>query len=124
MRSNQAKMPKTILVLRLIAESPANGFDFFQAAEAGIEDEPDKTDDQHGGHHQVVTLARVARIDDQVAEAGIDGDHLGGYHYEPGDAKGEAQADDDFWQGGRENHLGKKAEGPEAEVAAGEAEDG
>src|ERR1700686_963802 len=108
MNSSQAKIPKTILVLRVIAESPTDGFDFFQAAEAGIEDEPDEADDQHSGHHQVITLAGVARIDDQVAEAGIDGDHFRGNHYEPGDPQRDAQADDDFGQRGREDHTGKK----------------
>src|SRR5713226_2604999 len=124
MSSSQAKIPKTILVLRVIAESPANGFYFFQAAEAGIEDEPNEADDQHGGHYQVVTFAGVPRIDNQVAQAGIDGNHFRGYHDKPGDAQRDAQADDDLWKGGGEDHLGQQAEGAEAEVTAGEAEHG
>src|ERR1700744_1418633 len=90
MSRSQAKTPKPILVLRLIAEAPANRFEFFQAANARIEDEADEANDQHGGHHQVVPLTRVARINNQVAQAGVDRDHFRSYHHEPGDAERDA----------------------------------
>ena len=99
---------RQILVLRLIAEPPANGLDFFEAAEADVEHEPDEADDQHGGDDQVVALAGVARVDDQVAQAGIDGDHFRGDHHQPGDAKRDAQADDDLRQGGGKDDLGQE----------------
>src|SRR5580692_7431006 len=124
MNRSHPKTPNAILLLRLIAKTPANGFDFFEPAEAAIEDEPDQADDQHGGNHQIVAFARVTRIDHQVAQAGIYRDHLGGDDYQPGDAEGDAQTDNDFWQRGREDNPGKQPGWPETEVASGKTEHG
>ena len=39
-----AEHPKTILPLRLIAKTPANGFDCFQPPEGGVERQPHEPD--------------------------------------------------------------------------------
>ena len=55
--------------------------------------------------HQVVAVAGVARVDDEEAEAGVDGDHLGRHHHQPGDAEREPQPDDELRQHRREDHA-------------------
>ena len=107
-----------LIVLRDIAEPPADGFDFFEAAEGQVEDEADGSDEEHGGYDEVVTLAGVAGVDDEIAEAGVYGDHFGGDDDQPCDAERDAQADDDLRKGSGKDDFGEELRGGEAEVAA------
>src|ERR1700761_1577022 len=122
MTTSQVKTPVTILFLRLIAKSPSNRLDSFQAPEGGVEDQPDQTDHQHGGDHEVVTLPRVARVDDQVAQTRIDCNHFCCNDYQPRNAERDAQAYDDFWQGCRKDNVGQHTGRTETEIAACQAE--
>ena len=61
-----------------------------------VEREADDADEEHAGDDEVVALARVARVDDEVAEPGVDGDHLGGHDDEPRDAERDPQAHEDL----------------------------
>ena len=84
-----------------------------------VEDETDDADEEHAGHDEIVALARVARVDDEVAEARVDGDHLGGDDDDPRDAERDPQADEDLRQRGREDDAREEPRRREAEVAAG-----
>src|SRR5258708_31399999 len=61
--------PRIMRLLSLIGESPADGFPFLQPPDARVETQPDDSDQQHARHYQVITLAGVARVDDEVAQA-------------------------------------------------------
>ena len=50
-----------------------------------VEGQTNQANDDHAGDHQIITLAGVAGVDDQVAQARVDGDHLGGDHDQPRD---------------------------------------
>ena len=81
-----------------------------------VEQQADEPDDDHAGDHQVVAVAGVARIDDQIAEARAQRDHLGRDHHQPGDAEADAHADDDLRQRRREHHLQEQLRARDAEV--------
>src|SRR6188472_4322091 len=92
-----------ILVLMNIA--PPHDFHALQQPHDAVECQADEPDDDHAGDHQVVAVTGVARVDDHVAEARAQRDHLGGNDHEPRDAEADAHADDDLRQGRREHHL-------------------
>src|SRR6266852_4066505 len=68
--------PKMMRFESLIGEPPAHGLPALHPPYADIETQSDQPDEQHARHHQVVAFAGVARIDDQVAQSGIHGDHF------------------------------------------------
>src|ERR1019366_1434103 len=103
------------------AETPADGFDFFQAAEHQIESEANDANHDHGGDDKIVALAGIAGVDHQIAEAGIDSDHFGGNYDQPSDAERDAEAHNDLWNSGGENDFRQQRRGAEAEVASGAA---
>src|SRR5438128_2604215 len=70
------KTPSRIRLVSLIAESPADRFPSLHPAYADIESQADEADHQHARHDEVITLSGVAGIDNEVAEAGVHGDHL------------------------------------------------
>src|SRR5207244_2035529 len=39
------------------------------------------------GSDEIVSLTGISRIDDEIPEPGIDGDHLRRHHYEPGNTR-------------------------------------
>src|SRR5438128_12590136 len=63
-----------------------------------VENEPENADDEHAGDNEVIALAGVASVDDEIAETGVDGDHLRGDEHHPGDAERHAQPDGDARQ--------------------------
>src|SRR5262245_5293539 len=88
-----------------ICITPPHGFDLFQQPHQTVEQQPDDSDDDHASDHQVIAIAGVARVHDQVAEPRAQRDHLGGDHDEPGDAEPDAHADDDLGQHGGDDDL-------------------
>src|SRR5438067_10336274 len=60
---------ESLMFCSIGTESPADRFPFLQAADTKVEAQPDEADQKHARHHQVIAFSRVARIDDQVAEA-------------------------------------------------------
>src|SRR5258708_30967489 len=84
-----------------------------------IQHQPNQSNHQHSGDDEVVAFAGVSRVDDEVSESGIDGDHFGGDEDDPGDAEGEAQSDDDARQDGGGHDTPHQLRRAESEVAAG-----
>ena len=68
------------------------------------------------GDHQVVAVARVARVDDQVAEPRSQRDHLGRDDHQPGHAEADPHAHDDLGQDGRDHDLAKERGARDPEV--------
>src|SRR6185437_9614923 len=101
MMTIQSDAKRMSLLLELIAEPPADRANSFEHPEEMVEDKADSSDNQHGGNDQIVSLAGVARINHKIAEAGVDGHHFGGHHDQPGYPEGDAHADENLWQGGR-----------------------
>src|SRR5579875_1154665 len=110
-RTSHAAAKSRTLFLGLMTESPADGVDLLEAAEACIEQEPDDADEEDSGDDEVVTLAGVAGVDDEVAESGVHGNHLRGDDDQPGDAEGDAQADEDLRQSGGKDDAGEELRG-------------
>ena len=71
--------------------APAHRLQPLEPPHRDVEQQADEADQHHARDDQVVALAGVARVDDQEAEARVDGDHLGRHHDQPGDAEREAQ---------------------------------
>ncbi len=98
-----------VWVLMRVGITPADFVEFFQLAHEQIEHQADEADHHHAGDDEVVAFAGVARVNDEIAEAGVDGDHLGGHHDQPRDAERDANAGDDLRQGRRKNDAAEKA---------------
>src|SRR5262247_2210778 len=81
--------------------APLHGLQPFQQPHQAIEEQPDQTDDDHGGDHEIIAVAGVARIDDEITEPGPERDHLGCDDDEPGDAEADPHSHDDLRQCGR-----------------------
>ncbi len=59
------------LSLRLLAESPADRLQLLEPAEPYIQQQTDNPDHDHRRHYQIVTLAGISRIDNQISKTGI-----------------------------------------------------
>ena len=81
-------------VLSLKAEPPTNGLDLFEPAEDQVEGQTDDTDHHHRRDDEVVAVAGIAGVNDEVAKAGINSEHLGRDDHQPGDAEGDAKANE------------------------------
>src|SRR4051812_33394667 len=68
--------PSTTIFLSDIA--PLYGLQPFEQARDSVEQQTDRANDDHAGDHEVVAVAGVARVYDEVSEAGAQRDHLGG----------------------------------------------
>src|ERR1043165_7826235 len=66
--------PSTTIFLADIA--PPHGLEPFEQPHGVVEREADHADDDHPGDHQVVAVAGVARVHDEVAQARAQRDHL------------------------------------------------
>src|SRR6185295_7683928 len=97
-------------------------FHALQQPHEAIEHQADEPDDDHAGNDQVITVAGIARIDDEITQARTQRDHLGGNYDQPGDAEADAHADDDLRQRRREHHLQEQFRARYAEVLRGAQE--
>ena len=86
-----------------------------------IQQEAGHPDQEHRRHDQIVALPRVARVDDEVAEAGVDGDHLRRHHHDPGDAESDPKARQNLREGCGEDDPRQQCRARQAEVAPGVA---
>src|SRR5690242_14710579 len=84
------KLFLTLLTTILTGIAPPDRLDPFQAAHRAVEQQPGDADDDHRGHDQIVTVAGIARVDDQVTKARPEGDHLGRDDDQPCDAEADA----------------------------------
>ena len=104
-------------------EPPAHGFQLFETLESEIEEEAYDSDHEHRGDNQVVALARIARVNDQITQAGVDCDHFARYDNQPRNAQCNSQADKDLRQGCGEDDFAQQLEIRQAEVVSGAPED-
>ncbi len=93
---------------RAIGVAPAHLVEGFQPANEEVEHEADEADHDHAGHDEVVAFAGVARVDDEIAEAAVDRDHLGRHHDQPGDPERDAEPGDDLRKRGAEDDEAKE----------------
>src|SRR5581483_2841619 len=82
---------RAALVIRV---SPAERRNSFERPDADIEQKPDDPDHHHARNDQVVPVPGIPSVDDQEAQAGVDGDHFRGDDVEPRDAQRNPKADD------------------------------
>src|SRR5688500_12078082 len=106
--------PSTTICLSDIA--PLYRIEPLEQARDAVEQQTDHSDDDHTGDDQVVAVAGVARVHDQVAEPGSERDHLCGDHDQPGDADADAHADDDLGQHRGDHHPAEQHPARHAEV--------
>src|SRR5215471_5592384 len=78
-------MPSTRILVGalLVGIAPPDDFQALEQAHQPVEHQADQADDDHAGDDEVVAVAGVARVDDQVTEPGMQRDHLGGDDDEP-----------------------------------------
>src|SRR3954447_22854503 len=109
--------PSTTILLSDIA--PLHGLHSLEQARGAVEQQPDHADDDHAGDYEVVAVASVARVHDQVSEAGAQRDHLGGDDDQPRDADADAHSDDDLRQHRRDHDPTEQHPMRHAEVGGG-----
>src|SRR5690348_1451963 len=112
--ANALRTPRTAILLAGIA--PAHRGKPLEQARRAVEAEPDQADDDHARDDEVVAVAGVARVHDQIAEARTQRDHLGGNDDQPGDADADPHADDDLRQHRRDDDAAKEHRTRDAEV--------
>ena len=78
-----------------------------------------KSDDDHAGDDQIVAVAGVARINDQITQTGAQRDHFRCDHDQPRHAEADAHADDDLRQHGRYHDLAKQGLARHSEIGRG-----
>src|SRR5208282_1491531 len=78
----ESKLLLTECTVTLAGIAPPDELQRFEQAHHPVEHQTDYTDDDHAADHQVVAIAGVARIDDQVAQTRVQRDHLGGHYHE------------------------------------------
>src|SRR6187455_3073637 len=106
--------PATTIFLSDIA--PFHGLQSLEQAGDAVEQQPDHADDDHAGDDEVVAVAGVARVHDQVAQAGAESDHLGGDDDQPRDADADPHPDDDLGQYGGDHDTAEQDGARDAEV--------
>src|SRR5262245_8787824 len=75
--------------------APLHGLQPFQQPHQAIEEQTDHPDDDHGGDHEIIAVAGIARIDDEITKPGPERDHLGCDDDEPGDAEADPDTHDE-----------------------------
>ena len=95
---------------------PLHRLEAFHLPHQQVQEPADQPDHDHARHDQIIAFAGVAGVDDQVAEPGVDGDHLGGDDDQPGDAQRDPQTGDDLRQRGRQDHAAEQLQVGQAEV--------
>src|SRR6185312_2412021 len=105
--------PRTSILVRIAPPHPLHPL---EQPHRAIEREPDETDDDHAGDHQIVAIPGIARIHDHVAEPRTQRDHFGGDDDEPCDAQADAHADQHLRQHCRNHHLPEERGARDREV--------
>src|SRR5438874_9451881 len=99
--------------------APPDRFQMLEPPHHRIEQQARYADDHHAGDHEVIAIASVARIDDQVAEPRPQRNHLGRHDHEPRHTQTDTEADDDLRQHRRYHDLEKKLGAADAEIVGG-----
>src|SRR6266545_2467897 len=79
-----------------IRVTPAHFIELFELAHEHVQNQANQPDHHHARHDEIVALARIARVDDQIAESRVHRDHFRRDDDQPGDAQGDAHARDDL----------------------------
>src|ERR1051325_3608247 len=97
-------------------EPPADFLQGLQPSHDDVQQQADRADDDHPRDHEVIPHARIARIDDEIAESRVDPDHLRGDHDEPPYAQRHSHAGDDRRKGARDDDRAEQLEPGDPEV--------
>src|SRR4051812_28696650 len=73
----------------LVGIAPPHDLHALEHPHDAVQGETDEPDDDHAGDHEVVPVACVARVDDEVTQPRTQRDHLGRHHDQPGDAEAD-----------------------------------
>src|SRR5579859_5089047 len=84
----------TSLTEILMGIAPLDQSEALHESHDAIERETDQADDHHPADDQIVAVAGIARVDDEIAESGAKRDHLGRHDHEPGHTEADPHADD------------------------------
>src|SRR6478736_3569682 len=87
---NDIQVSRTRISGSTLSIAPAYFVKFFQPPHQQIENQTDAPDQRHARDDEVVTLSGIARVNDEIAEAGVDGDHLRRHDHEPCHAQCDA----------------------------------
>src|SRR5207342_2528217 len=93
-----AKALETFATRILVRIAPPHVPHVLQLSHQHVQQQSDQANDDHAGDDEVVAVAGVARIDDQVAQSRAQRDHFRRHHHQPGNAEADAHADDDLRQ--------------------------
>src|SRR5262245_54013079 len=107
-------IPSTTIFLPDIA--PSHGLEPLEQAGDAVQKQSDHTDDDHAGNHEIVAVAGIAGVHDQVTQAGTQRDHLRGDDDQPGDAKADPHSDDDLGQDSRNHDLAEQHRARNTEI--------
>src|SRR6478736_8410968 len=80
---NDIQVSRTRMSGSALSIAPAHFVEFFQPPHQQIENQTDASDQRHARDDEVVAFAGVARVDDEIAEPGVDRDHLRRHDHEP-----------------------------------------
>src|SRR5262245_19349071 len=94
--------PRISILLRI---APTHPPDPFQPPHGTVERQADHANDDHAGDHQIVAIARVARVHDHVPEPRAQRDHLRGDDDQPRDPEPDPHSDHDLRQHRRDHNL-------------------
>src|ERR1700733_4002161 len=90
---NALRMPLTSILVRI---TPPDRFQALEQSHHAVQQQSDQTDDDHSGDDEVVSVAGVARIDDEISESRTQGNHLRRDHDQPCHTQSDPHADDDL----------------------------
>src|SRR5690606_37143406 len=96
--------------------APLHDIELLEQPRRAVEKQPDHPDDDHARDHQIVAVAGIARIHDQVAEPSIERDHLRRDDYQPRHAQSDTHADDDLGEHRRYHHPAEQDPARNAEI--------
>src|SRR5262249_17459573 len=103
----------------LVSIAPPYDVEPLEPPHEAVQQQTDHAKDGHPGYHQVIPVSGVPGIDDQEPEPGIDGDHLGGHHYQPGYPQADPHPDDNLGEGGKKDDHAPELETVDSEVLGG-----
>src|SRR5271166_2175504 len=89
------RMPFNSILVRI---TPPDRFQSLEQSHHSIQQQSNQPDNDHSGDHEIVSIAGVARIDDQISESRAQRDHLRSDHHQPRHTQSDPHADDDLRQ--------------------------
>src|ERR1700722_13867485 len=79
--ANPFRLPFTLI---LVCITPPHRFQSLEQSPHAIQQQSNQSDDDHSGDYQIISIARVAGIDDEISKSRAQGDHFrGDLHHPP-----------------------------------------